>query len=85
MYVQINADFFHLDLSPGWCSQILIIKIYNALFDHNKAIIITHKPCVMASFIAKQGSGFVFCLIPIHEEAVLLPCPVFPASYRLCN
>ncbi|CAN0490747.1 unnamed protein product [Rangifer tarandus platyrhynchus] len=37
-------------------------------------------PCVMASGNVKQGGGFAFCLIFMHEEAVLGPNPVFPAS-----
>ena len=34
----------------------------------------------MASGNSKQGGDFAFCLIFMHEEAVLGPGPVFPAS-----
>ena len=37
-------------------------------------------PCIMASLSAKQGGGFALCLMPMHEEDVLGPGPVFPAS-----
>ena len=27
--------------------------------------------CIMVSLSAKQGGGFAFCLMPIHEEPIL--------------
>ena len=37
----------------------------------------------MPSLSAKQGGGFAFCLMPVHEEAVLGPGPIFLASVAL--
>ena len=44
------------------------------------SVLDTIPPWVMALLNAKQGGGFVFCLMPRHEEDVLGSSPVFPAS-----
>lgn len=50
------------------CSTIFMVRV-----SYSDAI----PPWVMASVSAEQGGSFAFCLMPVHEEAVLGPSPVF--------
>ena len=63
-----------------YCSCSTIFTVSALLGGYRVSVLDTIPPCFMASLSAKQGGGFTFGLMPIHEEAVLEPRPVFPAS-----
>ena len=64
---------FLLRMLHGFHGQGFLFRCYKV------SALDTILPCAMAS-CAKQGGGLAFCLMPIHEEAVLRPGPVFPDS-----
>ena len=63
------------------CAVHATVFMVNFLLSCYKVSVLDAIPtCIMALLSAKQGGGFAFCLMPLHEEAVLRPSPVFPAS-----
>ena len=63
-----------LHMLHGFHGQSLLFRCYRG------SVLDAIPPCVMASGNLKRGGGFAFCLIFMHEEAVLGPSPVCPAS-----
>ena len=75
---------FYLQVFHSFQGQSLLLRCYKV------SVLDAIPSCVMASLCAKQGGGFAFCLMPMHEEAILGPDPVFPISdlflfYLFCS
>ena len=65
---------FYLQVFHSFQGQSLLLRCYKV------SVLDAIPSCVMASLCAKQGGGFAFCLIPMHEEAIPGLEPVFPVS-----
>lgn len=65
------------------CSMVFMVRVSCSDATYGVSALVATPPCVMASLSAKQGGGFGFCLMPIHEVVVLGPGPVCPASLSI--
>ena len=69
--------FIFICMFPGFQGWRFLFSCYKT------SVLDVIPSCVMPSLRAKQGGGFAFCLMPMHEEAALGPGPVSPVTLSL--
>lgn len=69
-----TACAFLLCMLCGFRGQIFLFRYYGV------SVLDAIPSCVMALLSTKQGGSFAFHLMPVHEETVFGPGPVFSAS-----